>query len=122
MTYIKPVLAGLLVAGLIIFGWWISDWRKGYLDSVAARAALRKELALGIKYQADLLAAEKKLAERKTKIEVRTQEVIKIVKVHAPKSRECDLNDRVVRLLNDARAGELPGAAAGADAGVPAPR
>lgn len=121
MTTYTAIFAGLLAAALIIFGWKVSDWHKGSLDAQSYRELFVAEQARGIKYQADLLAAQNKLKERKVQIEIRTKEVIKRVKQYIPNNRACDLNAHVVELLNAARAGELPPPAPGTDAASPAP-
>jgi hypothetical protein len=113
-------LAGLFVAGGLIFGWTVADWRAKAAQAADLKILLRNEMERRVAADAARLAADKaaiaaqtRLTEKEAEIGRRTKEVIKRIVVHVPDRRDCDLGEPAVGLLNRARAGldPLPDAA-----------
>lgn len=107
MIYLKAGALLVFVLGLVVIGWKANGWRIDAAKAEGYRLELRNELQRRVAADAARLDLQRKLETAKARVEIKTQEVIKKVKVYVPSNRDCDLNDDVVRLLNDARAGGL---------------
>lgn len=104
----RYVLAGLLVAGLVIFGMKVDSWRNDAAKLRDAQVALRAAIQQQIEADAARATAEKKLADAHGKIETQIKEVVKRVKVVVHDRSDCDLPADAVRLINEARSTTKP--------------
>lgn len=107
MIYAKAAASLIFIISLILIGWKANGWRVEASEAKALRLELRNELQRRVSADADRLALQRKLSESQGRIEYVTKEVIKKVKVNVPVKSECDLNDNVVSVLRDARAGNM---------------
>jgi hypothetical protein len=110
---------GLAVAAVMIFTLQVSHWRSRAAAADVAEAQLRRTMAELIQYQVDLLAADKKLKEKKIEVVVKTNDVIKHVVKYIKDSPDCTFSADAIRVLNDAK--RVSPAAPGAFDGSPAP-
>ena len=108
MGYIKIVGAGLLVAYLLILGWWVKGWYDDSKLLVGARLELRNEQQRRVQDKVDFrksLADDIKRAVSEASTDKSVKSVQKTVALHVQPNTVCDLPDDVASQLQHLREG-----------------
>lgn len=111
LGYAKWIGGGLIVAALLIGGWWL----KGRVARAAQADELEMALALETKARekadADRVTMGLQLSDAEAALLMKTKVITKEVVRHVKDNRDCDLGPDIVRMLSDARGTAVPAAA-----------